>query len=165
MTSSRSCSRRAAASRRVVSSPRSFTVSPLNSASRVSWTQNSNLKLVGATVTMRRGDRLLSVQITDSSGVFRSTIGAPVALGQGADVSLSKVLPDGTWRVRLSWGKHPSDLDSHLYFGKNFEKHVFSGLKSDTAAGTGVSWRQRECYALLMRASPRALPRALPRAR
>ncbi len=31
--------------------------------------------------------RLLPVQLTDSSGVFRSTIGAPVALGQGADVS------------------------------------------------------------------------------
>ena len=37
--------------------------------------------------------------------------------GAFADISLSPVLPHDGWRVVLTWGQSPADLDSHTYFG------------------------------------------------
>jgi hypothetical protein len=59
--------------------------------------------------------------------------------GQGADMTLSKVLPPGGWRTTVSWQKEPSDVDSHSYFGPNFNTHVYwpSRARVKSAAGTG----------------------------
>jgi hypothetical protein len=50
-------------------------------------------------------------------------VAGPISVRQGADLSLSKVLPAGQWRVVLSWDHHSRDLDSHTYFGRSERSH------------------------------------------
>jgi hypothetical protein len=59
--------------------------------------------------------------------------------GQGADAALSKVLPPGGWRTTVNWDRDPGDVDSHTYFGSNFNTHVYwpSRARTKTASGTG----------------------------
>jgi len=122
--------------------------------------QNSGIKLKGASMTLRKGGVVISEGKTTSSGIFRGTavegeceievkkdgyitatkkinVSAPVSVGQGADISMSKILPPGAWRITLSWGKYPTDLDSHIFLGKNREKHVYYARTAATATGTG----------------------------
>jgi hypothetical protein len=73
--------------------------------------------------------------ITQSKTI--SVTNANVAPGQGADMSLSKVLPPGAWRVVLTWKTNNTDLDSHFYFGNGKSAHMFWGNRNLQAAGTG----------------------------
>jgi HSP20 family molecular chaperone IbpA len=60
-----------------------------------------------------------------------------IAVGQGIDMSVSQELPSDALRVVLTWGEKPDDLDSHVYFGRNMDTHVWHQHRSDTAAETG----------------------------
>lgn len=50
------------------------------------------------------------------------------------DLSMSPVLAAGEMRIRLSWGEHPQDLDSHLvkYVNGNREYHIYFNNKYGT---------------------------------
>jgi hypothetical protein len=48
---------------------------------------------------------------------------------KGANMRVSEVLPEGALRIVLRWGKHPSDMDSHIYFGKDLQKYAYHGRK------------------------------------
>ena len=50
------------------------------------------------------------------------------------DLSMSPVLAEGEMRIRLSWGEHPRDLDSHLvkYVNGNKEYHIYFAHKYGT---------------------------------
>mmetsp|Transcript_72676 Transcript_72676/g.160690 ORF Transcript_72676/g.160690 Transcript_72676/m.160690 type:complete len:845 (+) Transcript_72676:1-2535(+) len=52
-------------------------------------------------------------------------VAGSISQGQGADFALSKKLPEGGFRVVLTWGRRPRDLDSHTYFGRRFTKHAY----------------------------------------
>lgn len=53
------------------------------------------------------------------------TVAGSISVGQGADLALSKKLPEGGFRVVLTWGRSPRDLDSHTYFGRKLLKHAY----------------------------------------
>jgi hypothetical protein len=59
-----------------------------------------------------------------------------IGLGQGANMRVSEVLPEGALRIVLRWGKHPSDLDSHIYFGKDLQEYAYHGRRTVAAAET-----------------------------
>jgi hypothetical protein len=67
------------------------------------------------------------------------SIAGSVQFGQGADVGLSKVLGTGELRVVLDWGKHSRDLDTWVYFDKNFAKYVSYFRKQTVGTRSGVS--------------------------
>jgi len=62
-----------------------------------------------------------------------------ISIGGAADVALSKVLPEGEYRVTLTWAKHSEDLDSHTYLGNNAQDLVYFGKKSRTDTETQMS--------------------------
>jgi len=122
--------------------------------------QNSALKVAGATVSIKQGGQVVSVATSCRSGVFtgkanegeveievvkdgyitaskKITVTGPIALGQGADMSMSQVLGDGEWRIVLTWAKYPSDLDSHTWFGKNKKQHVSYDATHEESCHTG----------------------------
>jgi len=110
-----------------------------------------NLNAVeGATVKVKQGDVEITAT-TDSQGIF-SARGVPsgqvtleiskdgfihsekelqvegsVMSGSGADVVISPNLPEDGWRVVLTWGKKPKDLDSHVYYGRRGSCHMYYG--------------------------------------
>jgi hypothetical protein len=59
--------------------------------------------------------------------------------GQGAEVGLCKVLATGEIRVLLNWGAHSRDLDTWVYFDKNFAKYVSYYKKNNVGSLSGVS--------------------------
>jgi len=67
------------------------------------------------------------------------TVTRTIKAGQGADASLSKVLPADGWRAVVEWDANSRDVDSHTYFGAGGGKHVYwpSSKRSYTAPGTG----------------------------
>jgi len=62
-----------------------------------------------------------------------------IAAGGAGDIALSKVLPEGEWRVTLNWAAHSRDLDSHTYMGKNAKDLVYFGRKTRRDSTTGIS--------------------------
>jgi len=55
---------------------------------------------------------------------------------------LSPVLADGAWRIVLTWGAHPEDLDSYMYGtlsdGERFEVFYYEGFRNAYDNGTRV---------------------------
>jgi len=99
----------------------------------------NNNPISSATVRVTQGTHSQSVE-TDESGQFsyfaspgaaeidvtrqgfielhsELTLTGDIAVGTGADVSMSPVLPPNDWRVVLTWAGTPADLDSHLRYG------------------------------------------------
>merc|ERR1711957_323062 len=50
-----------------------------------------------------------------------------VMAGSSADVAMSPNLPEDGWRIVLTWGEKPKDLDSHVYFGRRGSCHMYYG--------------------------------------
>lgn len=65
---------------------------------------------------------------------------------QNLNFTITPVLEEGVWRIVLTWGEHPRDLDSHMWApsdgqtaencsesasGWEYDKHIFYGHKSD----------------------------------
>eukprot|EP00928_Gymnodinium_smaydae_P036844 TRINITY_DN25697_c0_g2_i1.p1 TRINITY_DN25697_c0_g2~~TRINITY_DN25697_c0_g2_i1.p1 ORF type:complete len:4096 (+),score=634.51 TRINITY_DN25697_c0_g2_i1:84-12290(+) len=121
--------------------------------------QSARDKLEGVKVVYSAGGRELATATTDGRGTYRVRIPAGdlvvsatlegyidmkkglkvagnIGQGQGGDLALSKVLPEGEWRVVLDWGKHSRDLDSHTLFGS---KHVAWYAKEKTDRSSGIS--------------------------
>jgi len=62
-----------------------------------------------------------------------------ISAGGAGDVALSKVLPEGEWRVTINWAAHSRDLDSHTYLGKDAKDLVYFGRKTRRDSSTGIS--------------------------
>jgi len=124
--------------------------------------QSAQVKVAGATITFAKAGATVLTLTADASGRFTGalpkgelklsaskdgyiamtkdlSVTGNIQRGQGADMALSKVLPPGGWRTTVSWQKDPGDVDSHAYFGKNFNTHVYwpSRARTATASGTG----------------------------
>lgn len=74
------------------------------------------------------------INVVSSSGSANST-------GYDFSMSLSPVLPDDEYRIVLTWGSVPNDLDSHLTYYKNGVEqfHVYYGKKTATINGEVVA--------------------------
>jgi hypothetical protein len=117
-------------------------------AGEVTDAQSASKKLSGASVTYKREDGTTVAQaISDSSGQYSMTLAAgtyeataalagyitftrnvtvvgPISIGGSADLSPPKVLPAGSWRIILTWGKHSRDLDSYSQWGGDDTEEV-----------------------------------------
>jgi len=124
--------------------------------------QSASIKLKNAQVSFSNGEASVASTQSDNSGRFTVSLPAGemtmkvtnqgyitktkkvsvtgrINRGQGADAALSKVLPPGGWRTTVNWDRHPGDVDSHAYFGPNYNTHVYwpSRARTKTASGTG----------------------------
>jgi len=124
--------------------------------------QSSRIKLKKARVQFKQGEKIVGDVYTDASGLYSAllpmgevtmtaskngyidqvkqiTIESSIRKGQGADVSMSKVLPPGAWRAVVTWDERSRDIDSHTYFGSGFGKHAYwpRSRRSVSAPGTG----------------------------
>jgi len=110
--------------------------------------QDGRLKLKDLKVTFSQGGLEVASAFTDAAGVYAAKVppgttkmkveGAgyitnnrgpldfvtDIRPGQVADAGMSKPLPEDAWRVVLSWGERPRDLDSHIFFGCDMAQHV-----------------------------------------
>jgi hypothetical protein len=119
-----------------------------NVQGEVTDAQSAARKIAGATVTFKKDGATVGTATTDLSGRYSLllvkgevvaeavlagyitrkktlTIGGNVYRGQGADLAMSKVLPPGAMRVTVAWTDKLNDVDSHTYFGPNYNTHVY----------------------------------------
>lgn len=56
------------------------------------------------------------------------------------NIPLRKPVDEGEWSAVVSWGHYTKDVDSHTYFGTNFQKHVYWTSKNsdDTYGESGI---------------------------
>jgi len=111
--------------------------------------QDPSSKVSDAKVTVLRNGTEIATDYTDSRGrysvnipegtiIIRAekagfitrekgpiTVTGPMASGGGTSIAMSKILPENDWRIVLTWGKNPDDLDSHVYFGCKEDQHVY----------------------------------------
>jgi hypothetical protein len=145
---------------------------------KVTDSQNAYTVLSGVTLTFKSSDgTTVATTTTDYRGLYhvllpQGAIKAEAAkngyinrqadlvvesamyVGQGADMSLSKVLPEGEWRVVLEWAglpespRNPTDLDSHIKFvssnrnyGTYYQREVYYPYKGRTVTdySTGLA--------------------------
>ncbi|MBI4497945.1 MAG: carboxypeptidase regulatory-like domain-containing protein [Chloroflexi bacterium] len=57
--------------------------------------------------------------------VHRETIDVPETGMSGVGFALSPILREGQYRIVLTWGASPRDLDAHLWFPQGRESHVY----------------------------------------
>jgi len=121
--------------------------------------QDESIKLSGVKVKITKNGIVADTVYSDSSGLFRAlsplgivsilgskadfidqnhsvTVNQQIRKGQGADLALSKLLAPGMWRTVLTWAGHSKDLDSHTYFGTDFDQHVYYPSRSRTKTST-----------------------------
>jgi hypothetical protein len=137
-----------------------FTVS-----GQVTDAQSASKKLKGCLVTYTKDGKSVGTSTTGSSGKYSLDLPAgtytaatsmagyidfsrevvvvgPISVGSDADLSPSKVLPAGSWRIVLTWGKHSRDLDSYSQWGGDDTEEVAwytSGLSHyDSVTGIKV---------------------------
>lgn len=70
--------------------------------------------------------------------MFEGTVTVSQNTG-GYDLSMSPLLSHDSYRVVLTWGSSPRDLDSHLQFGGNACPEVFYGRTSNNCGGVTAS--------------------------
>jgi hypothetical protein len=122
--------------------------------------QSAAKKLSGTEILVTQGTQVLGRTTASAWGTFEFNLAAgdynftgtlagyidrvklvsvqsAVAVGQGADLALSKKLPPGSWRVTLNWGALSEDLDSHTYFGADTKHTDWTSLQN-TDPFTGV---------------------------
>eukprot|EP00746_Dinoflagellata_sp_MGD_P162459 gnl/MRDRNA2_/MRDRNA2_90034_c0_seq1.p1 gnl/MRDRNA2_/MRDRNA2_90034_c0~~gnl/MRDRNA2_/MRDRNA2_90034_c0_seq1.p1 ORF type:complete len:2893 (+),score=610.94 gnl/MRDRNA2_/MRDRNA2_90034_c0_seq1:209-8680(+) len=124
--------------------------------------QSARIVLKKARIQFTQGEKILADVDTDASGYYTAyipqgevtltasksgyinqvkqlSITSTIRRGQGADVALSKVLPEDAWRAVVSWDAKSRDIDSHTYFGGGGREHVYwpSRYRDKTAAQTG----------------------------
>jgi hypothetical protein len=74
------------------------------------------------------------------TSIRQVTVEGPIQMGQGADMSMTEVLPAGTWRAVVDWGEESEDIDSHSYFGDQETTHVYWADRGPmTAPSTDVT--------------------------
>jgi len=136
----------------------------------VTDSQSESVKLSGAELVFKdQAGRQLGTTTTDGRGRYEATlpgghikaeatkdgyisaqvimkVESDISPGQGGDLSLSKILPAGEWRVVLTWDKYPRDVDSRTYFGKltrgyygaRFAREVYFGRQRLRDSTSGI---------------------------
>jgi hypothetical protein len=100
---------------------------------RVVFSQNDVPKASGETDSIGRYSVTLAMGtytvVASKSGYVDAhreiVVTAPIQVGQGADMSMTEVLPPGHWRVVVEWAEHSLDIDSHTFFGDNEAVRVY----------------------------------------
>ena len=75
--------------------------------------------------------------VVSATGYSTTTVSLAVDPGEADQqtIALSPVLPDGEWRIVLTWGASPTDLDSHLLVPTNSgTAHVYWANTGTTAS-------------------------------
>jgi len=122
--------------------------STISVSGEVTDVTSADLKLSEVKVEFKSGGVVMDTAYTNSMGQFTVSVAeavyeveysltgyvtevkqvevmGPIQVGQGADGALTEVLPAGTWRAVVEWGKHSEDIDSHSYFGDGQTTHVY----------------------------------------
>ncbi len=109
--------------------------SSTNSVGRFSLTLNTGTHTLTFTKT---GYNIESINVTISTG------GSTTTIPSSSIVANPSITASGTWRIVLTWGENPSDLDSHLKTPSN--QHIYYSNKTQAGCSARLDRDDTSSY-------------------